>query len=456
MTYYYVKTGGTATSSAAGTATPKTGSWATAFSSATEYFASIASLNSNVAINEADIVCVSNTVLAADNILTGSTTYGNSNNTIALVSVSDTAVDTAAYGAQAKIQSTTSSTTCNIRFGEVVGINFIGYTQTPASYYVIPNFYGKKFINCTFSLPESGAQLSYYNFLNNYGATFVNCSFVYGSSATTSSIRFPSFTYYGPREFYGCTFTGPTSSSEFFLYLTYTPCYFFNCDFGTNMPSRPLFATGTQVADIMHFHKCNLSSANYNTSSMLTFAASNNDRASIILDKSYIEGVLTSFRKTYLFAYLEKLTSVYRSDGAKDESNNNFSFKLTTSASLSTANKYTSIPVSSLWASTTSSKVITLEFAQDNAATALTYKDIEIYAIHGSLVDRNSYGSNPIGIETNVGTSTATWTGLTNPTKQKISITTSNTGGTDGILELYVSVKKSSTTIYLCPKVTIS
>jgi hypothetical protein len=97
--YYYVKAGGTATGTGGRYSSPKTGNWASAFSSSNQYYGSIKDAAIRT-FDNLDIVCLSNSHSEDIGIaLYGDETYGSLYQDIALVSVSDSSVNTLSSGA---------------------------------------------------------------------------------------------------------------------------------------------------------------------------------------------------------------------------------------------------------------------------------------------------------------------------------------------------------------------
>ncbi len=115
------------------------------------------------------------------------------------------------------------------------------------------------------------------------------------------------------------------------------------------------------------------------------------------------------------------------------------------------------VPFLMIWTTLTSAQTAVIEFAQDVSATALTDQDIwSDLGASANATDYNySYQTNrnaaPItGTPANQPTSTATWTGLTTPTTQKLN--NAFTASQIGMIQSMISIGKASTTLYINPQ----
>lgn len=161
----------------------------------------------------------------------------------------------------------------------------------------------------------------------------------------------------------------------------------------------------------------------------------------------------------YMFAYrgyggsVDTVTGQYLSGGSTVDSQA-IALKGVSSAGTTFTQPLT-IPVSPIYVDTVgSAKTVTVEIAQDSAAAALTESEIWLeveylgtsgYPISSVATDHNS---TILSLSSTAQTtSTATWTGLTNPTKQKLAVTF--TPQEKGYIQLRVCLAKASTTVYI-------
>lgn len=152
-------------------------------------------------------------------------------------------------------------------------------------------------------------------------------------------------------------------------------------------------------------------------------------------------------------------TSKIRSGGASDGTTP-ISWNMTTLAGSSFVSPLESPPIS-IWNETTgSSKTVTVEIAQDSAATALNDDEIWIeveylgtsgYPMTSIASDRKANMLSSAAAQT---TSGATWSNMTTPTKQQLSVTF--TPQEKGLFAARVMLAKSSTTVYVDPLITVS
>jgi hypothetical protein len=152
-------------------------------------------------------------------------------------------------------------------------------------------------------------------------------------------------------------------------------------------------------------------------------------------------------------------TSKIRSGGASDGTTP-ISWNMTSLSGATFASPLESPPIT-IWNETTgSSKTVTIEIAQDSAATALNDDEIWIeveylgtsgYPISSIATDRKNNILSSVTAQT---TSSATWDNMTTPTKQKLEVTF--TPQEKGPFIARVMLAKASTTVYIDPLVTVS
>jgi hypothetical protein len=134
-----------------------------------------------------------------------------------------------------------------------------------------------------------------------------------------------------------------------------------------------------------------------------------------------------------------------------------FSYEVTTISTVNDAS-YFSFKLADFYLDTSTPKTFTVEFAQNNSATALTDYDLslDVYYIDDTTSKAHRETTTKIlPSSNNLSSSGVTWTGLTNPTKQKVSLTTSQTGSY-GLCSVYVNIFVPNLTLYICPKVDIT
>lgn len=152
-------------------------------------------------------------------------------------------------------------------------------------------------------------------------------------------------------------------------------------------------------------------------------------------------------------------TSKIRSGGASDGTTP-ISWNMTTLAGSSFVSPLESPPIS-IWNETTgSSKTVTVEIAQDSAATALDddeiwmeveYLGTQGYPVSSIASDRKT---NILSTAATQTTSSVTWNNMTTPTKQKLEV--SFTPQVKGLFTARVMLAKASTTVYVDPILTVS
>jgi hypothetical protein len=151
-------------------------------------------------------------------------------------------------------------------------------------------------------------------------------------------------------------------------------------------------------------------------------------------------------------------TSVYRTDGATSNGIDYYSFQV---VALNYANLVTCPTIFKLaeFFSTVSKGItFTVEIAQNTGATPLTEYEIymDLYYIDGFKIKMNRESTIAfIPSSTVLPTSSKTWVGLTNPTKQYLSITVSK-DATFGLNSVYLGIRAVNKTFYVCPKIDIS
>lgn len=152
-------------------------------------------------------------------------------------------------------------------------------------------------------------------------------------------------------------------------------------------------------------------------------------------------------------------TSKIRSGGASDGTTP-ISWNMTTLAGSSFVSPLESPPIS-IWNETTgSSKTVTVEIAQDSAATALDddeiWMEVEYLGTPGYPVSSIASDRKPTILATSLAqtTSSVTWNNMTTPTKQKLEVSFTPQGR--GLFTARVMLAKPSVTVYVDPLLTVS
>lgn len=169
----------------------------------------------------------------------------------------------------------------------------------------------------------------------------------------------------------------------------------------------------------------------------------------------------TNYRNEY-YSYqgsIKTETGKIRSGGASDGTTP-ISWNMTTLTGAAFVSPLESPPIA-IWNETTgSSKTVTVEIAQDNAATALNddevWLEVEYLGTSGYPISSiaSDCKSNILSSAAAQATSSATWNNMTTPTKQKLEVTF--TPQEKGYIQAKVMLAKTSTTIYVDPLLTVS
>jgi hypothetical protein len=154
-------------------------------------------------------------------------------------------------------------------------------------------------------------------------------------------------------------------------------------------------------------------------------------------------------------------TAKVRSGGASDGTTA-ISWNMTSLAGASFISPLESPPLRPVWNTTTGSAVtLTVEIAQNNAGTALkeseVWLEVEYLGTSGYPVSSFANDNNSTVLTastTDQTTSSVTWNNMTNPTKQKLSVTV--TPQEVGWIIPRVMLAKASTTVYVDPIATVS
>jgi hypothetical protein len=170
----------------------------------------------------------------------------------------------------------------------------------------------------------------------------------------------------------------------------------------------------------------------------------------------YTTRVNTAKLEIFRFGSAEHATNVYRSSGStRLPYNTAFSIKL-----CAYSNIRKDVPIRVHLFDTvediSSTKTFTVEIAQPEGADELKIHQIWtelVYCLSGTtrgkwLTSRSA--PHIVGTGTSLSSSSATWVGLTNPVRQKISITTTSTGRV-GLCSMWINLDTPGKLVYVDP-----
>jgi hypothetical protein len=486
--YFYVKAGGTASSSTAYFTTPKVNSWATAFSSTAEYFNSIEDVYQLAADADGstfsdywnNVIVVSNTY----NKVNVSGSYGFNRDYVfcgAVLSVNDNSIDQLSYGA-------TRST--------YDGYGSIGmYALWPCCHWL----YGCKGILQTTTNNENNMYLGGEITENCYFDTNVSGTWsfaIYDLSTSTThtsgmihkdtTIDLSQFNdvriandVTGP--WFNCTFMAGQGGSDLsYEVLCNNPTrgyYFVGCDFSN--VDRPVYwdvyddqyiQTTTKESPVI-FEGCVFNSSyNYVPYQNLVVGGASLPVNNLILDHSpiYIHSSCTSSTASsfprnytaYTGGYSQHVNSTYRDNGAEwNIAGDNYSvlFSVNSVSSLDSPYfLYKRFYISSTWLDMSKQYTFTLYLKDTNNLKrdqiwfevyyANQNSDLTSDILHGSTREYKI----TIGGGSSLETSTDTWNGSTTGSR-KLTLTIGGDGSFSPVM-FYLGIQAGNS-VYACPKV---
>jgi hypothetical protein len=450
MAYIYVKSGGTATGTAGKYDTQKTGSWSTAFTATSQYYSSLRVMGQNITPTLNDLIFVSDLHNATTSI-SGSTTIGN--NEAKIYCVDDDNIEILSTGGKEYFSGSAyvTSIQCSYMYGITIERS-VPHLSISSAYYP----HTTTFENCDFLIRDDNLSDGVY--LNGSSIVYYkNCYFQIGPTGTYAEYIIPNS---GVNIFLNCEFTGATRTQPIFyrpINLTGGSRCFVRlicCDFSSL--DRPLFSNDTNNESMITsitLDRCKIGATN----GRLTNPLGHYDYPNAFYNSG--SSAKDYFSQYFKYGNIEASTSVYRDNGNILYGTSVYSLKVTSSARSAGDYKLLRFKLMDFIADTTSSTTFTVEIAQDNAATALTTADVfmELFYPDNSSA-KDFYQSTEIPVlasSSNLSTSSVNWTGLTNPTKQYLSITTTNTGK-EGLCSVWINVLKGSVTFYVCAKVDVT
>jgi hypothetical protein len=476
MAYLYVKSGGTATGTAGRYTSPKTGSWSAAFSAVSEYYGNIALAITNS--STLDTILVSN----LHNYIYGSAgSYSilSSAKSLYIISVDNSDVTTELFGAKESDPYALSPGNYYI----LLSVNYAYGLEISAPYLIYLNGttinYAKLavFENCKFSLISSNTAQPILHICS--GVKFVNCIFDFGASNATY-LTYIQMAYSGNpgyqnlEIFENCTFISYESTTQALIRgRTETNIYhvfelkFDACDFSQcNRPLIDALRSNNEIyaGDSRYYYRTNNS---YRVSRCiespnLRLMFPTNGPSSKVSGWFYSGSDNKSVLRIYGLGTITNNYSIYRTYGAKFNLTDYYSFNVSTFTNF----KKPYFPSSPFYfklcdmrMDISANRTFTVEFAQNNNAVPLVESDIglEIYYTDDitSKSHRDSSTIHAIPSTIPVPASKKSWIGLTNPTRQYLSVTTSDTGSY-GLCSVYLKIFKAGVDLYICPKVDIS
>jgi|WetSurSiteA1Bulk_404760.scaffolds.fasta_scaffold20523_2 hypothetical protein len=464
--YLYVKSGGTCTTNSGINTSPLSGSWSSALPSTSSYYnnlyAAALVIHGYLNTDEYDWW-----VLVSSSHYESNPTYLNSTraySTRAIV-VDDLAIENGDSPVE------WASNQLSVVTGKNKNIKGNFYTPLFRSFYGMyfdsQYIYIRRqdlantplgiveFVDCVFSYTTSDNGVTFSSDPYWIMVRFVNCiiDLGYVGYFTSSNNAFPT-----AWEFIGCKIQGSSSATD---HCCFVNARFIGCDFSDLPRSILENASG-------YFEKCIFPSTGYGAMSYQLSACTQS--FDIFLPPTFIDCVSASSsvsaRVNREISFVSD-TSVYLSSGAVDQYGNNFSYKLVTPSENSTPyadiNLFKSprLKLCEIVCDTSSTKTFTIEIAQPSGSTV--FKANELY-IEAMYPDDTSYKGNFITTReslsfsatgTTLPTSSATWTGITSPVKQYLTLTTTTTGR-EGLVSFWVYVYRPGSTVYIDPEVTVT
>jgi hypothetical protein len=455
MAYYYVKFGGTATGTV-GYSSPKTGSWSTAFNNTSEYYNNLTTVLNSVSEVSGDFIIVSN-AHNSQTVLTGDLYVYSTIVNVCVISVDDNDLSLPSIGATETYQhSNTSGAYLRFSFSYAYGLNIVVSSELNFEMYQAYSIPSKHtYEHCSFSIINTPSNSKFFRI--NYSTTFLNCYFDLGPS---DLYIFKVHSYSGIVSFKDCVFKSTTSSSiplivneTLLASSTYRKVIEFDgCDF--SQANRPIFEISATSSYSRYIQKC----------SVIRCLEAPNSRNNILYG-GYLDpiGFFYSGSNKYLaiqyyaLGIVDSDTSVYRTDGPEYASGYYFCYKVTSRNEITDSNPFT-FKLLDFYLDTINPRTFTVEFAQSEGSTPLTdYQfSIDVFYIDDTTPKAIRETTTKIlPSSTDLATSSKTWTGLTNPVKQYVSLTTSQTGSY-GLCSVYVNIFVPNKIIYICPKVDIT
>jgi len=458
MAYLYVKPGGTCTTSSGRYTSAKTGSWSTAFTNVNQYYAGIQEVYNNGSVTTGDYI------LLCDESVFVKLNYDDyfvSNTNHKVVSIDNDDVSVPSPGAQIIFSNSTSSPYAEFELGMVYwyGINF---TYNYAIEWVLgTNFYQNsnavRYESCTFKMSGSPIYQKYYA-IQKANTIFSNCVFYLGNSPdSTYQPRFKLRNNYGAggyTSFQNCTFISYASSTNNLLEFAYATdlidLNFIGCDFSQcNRPLIPANLWGPSLT--INVMGCLLSSNNLINSikGSVRFPTTYKvlDTSNIYLLEMY-----------YGFGSLKEFSSIYRTQGAEYSDGVLVSKKVVSNNYVTRSSPFF-FKLCEFYLDTSAAKTFTVQIAQDNGSSSLTDQQISLDVLYVDDLTSKAHvvttDKNMLIASSTLPTSSESWIGLTNPTKQYLSVTTSDTGSY-GLCSVHLNVYVPDLTFYVCPKVDIT
>jgi hypothetical protein len=487
--YYYVKSGGTATGDTY-FSTKKTGEWSTALSSTSDYYDNLGDCFYEGYFSPGDTVFVS-----SDHYHTYSLSGPlvlDSYDPIYVVSVDDYEIETPYAGATEEFNNETTAyiATLNIRYCYGVYFYPTGRVSLTVDTGSSDESYKNVYDKCHFRLPSDSSYDSHILYihaaeLSNKGGgplLFRNCRFDCNYNGSSGTYRGYIYLNQGSVEFIECEFLESIIGSSRALIhgmaestaaYTYHDVKFLGCNFSNFY--RPLINSSLSIGSptiSFLFDRCSFNPTYNGSFSHFSGFLESFPFAKVFLSGNYTGGNDIDIYQflSYPFGTVTESLSIYRTSGATLDGTTGYSFKVeTTSFSEDIPHtQHFKIRLNTVEADSTDTEnpvTFTIHFAQNNSATSLKNDEIwaeAAYSRTGAYVPQALRSTSFVSIASltspsDLPSSSASWEGLTTPTKQKLEITTStDTGGWDGIHTIDLYIAKPGVTIYVCPKVDVA
>jgi hypothetical protein len=290
-------------------------------------------------------------------------------------------------------------------------------------------------------------------------ASFLNCTIGNLSSTASSHI----FLSGGPSCIYmeNCTVTSArttTSSSHYPFRINNNVVGFvivINCDFSGVVASALFSPFSNNYKSIFIASGCLLNS---NMTSLSTNTLSSNFAiANTMISACDTANTINREYQLNKFGQYFSETSIYldATDGL-----NSYSRRIATNSASDDFFNPSRFKLANGWADFSTSKTLTVELCQDGTTTGLDDAQCWVEVVFPDdttslrIVETTKASDNQT--TSTLTSSSASWTGLSGTNvKQKIALTTSATGK-EGSYEVFISVAKASTTVYVDPLITVT
>jgi hypothetical protein len=480
MTYYYVKHTGSASGTSGTSSTPRTGSFGSM--SNNSVYRDLYTAITAAAPADGDTIIISNandyTYSLAANL-----ELFTANQKVRVISVSDTNVTTPSYGAKYTFTADTNTATRGVKFhfDYVYGLHLVQTRNTGGTYgYAsVAYFDGRKETPSATFTPAYPTTIEecYFEDFNDYwdetqyfnsrDVIFRNCTFD-NSNNPNYPQYYPAMTlafwwehYLAEMIFLNCTFN--TASTWWQIQTNSNNglrCVFIGCDFSLNN-IKSIASFDTSVSSYPQAESFVIDRCKTNSYSFPEPIYSSAELSSLIFNSEYNSDAFC-YRIKNVRYNIDTVTSAYIPNSSIFPDGTAFSWKIYIHGNIGYYYPVM-IPLGEIWVRNfTSTKLLTVNFARENNASALDNNQIWLLAAAGGV-------SNPTGVvaRTHVYDSLNSsgiitlpmtpnvWQGLTNPTCQKVSCSVPVLDE-PGMISVFLFIGFSSSTVFLDPKIGIT